>query len=220
MKLKIKFKKKKLLNRALTHRSYLNENKSSDLEHNERLEFLGDAVLELVVTEHLYQSYNSPEGEMTAWRAALVNTDMLAKKAKELELESDLLLSKGEAKSTGKARNVILANAFEAVIGAIYLDQGYDGAKKFIQKNILKELPKILEKKLYIDAKSKFQEQAQEKTGITPVYKVVKEWGLDHKKNFEIGVFLGEELVAKAVGRSKQEAQQKAAEAGLKKKKW
>lgn len=220
LNLNLKFKNQNLLKQALTHRSYLNENSNFELDHNERLEFLGDAVLELVVTEYLYQNYKNPEGELTSWRAALVNAEMLSKKAKELGLNSEILLSKGEAKDTGKGRNYILANALEALIGAIYLDQGYETTKKFVKENILIELPSILENKLYLDAKSQFQERAQEEVNITPEYKVLKEWGPDHDKKFKIGVYLGPEMVATAIGLSKQEAQQKAAEKALKEKNW
>lgn len=220
LNLNLKFKNQNLLKQALTHRSYLNENSNFELDHNERLEFLGDAVLELIVTEYLYQNYKNPEGELTSWRAALVNADMLSKKAKKLGLNSEILLSKGEAKDIGKGRNYILANALEALIGAIYLDQGYETAKKFIQENILIELPSILENKLYLDAKSQFQERAQEEVNITPEYKVLKEWGPDHDKKFKIGVYLNVDLVASAIGSNKQEAQQKAAEKALKEKNW
>ena len=216
----LKFKNPDLLKQALTHRSYLNENPNFGLDHNERLEFLGDAVLELVVTEYLYQNYKNPEGELTSWRAALVNAEMLSKKAKKLGLNDEILLSRGEAKDTGKARDYILANALEALIGAIYLDGGYEIAKKFINENILIELPSVLENKLYLDAKSQFQERAQEEVNITPEYKVLKEWGPDHDKKFKIGVYLNTELVAVAIGSSKQEAQQKAAEKALKAKDW
>lgn len=220
MNLELKFKNKKLLKQALTHRSYLNENKSPGLEHNERLEFLGDAVLELIVTEYLHNNYKNPEGELTAWRASLVNTDMLAKKAKQIKLENKILLSHGEKQDQGKARKAILANAFEAIIGALYLDQGYKHAQKFISETILPELPEILEKKLYIDSKSLFQEKAQEKVDITPNYKTIKAWGPDHTKKFEIGVYLQNKLIAKAIGSSKQEAQEKAAQKALEKKQW
>jgi len=220
LNLDLKFKNPDLLKQALTHRSYLNENPNFGLDHNERLEFLGDAVLELVVTEYLYQNYKNPEGELTSWRAALVNAEMLSKKAKKLGLNDEILLSRGEAKDTGKARDYILANALEALIGAIYLDGGYEIAKKFINENILIELPSVLENKLYLDAKSQFQERAQEEVNITPEYKVLKEWGPDHDKKFKIGVYLNTELVAVAIGSSKQEAQQKAAEKALKAKDW
>jgi ribonuclease III len=219
-KIGINFKNKNLLLTALTHRSYLNENPSWKLDHNERLEFLGDAVLELVVTEDLYVKYQNPEGELTNWRAALVNATMLAQLSAEFNLNDYIFMSRGEAKDTGRARQYILANAMEALIGAIYLDQGYDVTAGFIQKYILKELPRIIENNLYRDAKSLFQEQAQEKVGITPSYEVLNEWGPDHARQFKVGIFLGKELVAEGEGPSKQEAQQVAAEAALKKKGW
>ncbi len=212
-----------LLQQALTHRSYLNEHRSYKLEHNERLEFLGDAVLELVVTEYLYKNYPNPEGELTNWRAALVNGEMLAKISKKLGVEEFLLMSKGEAKDLGKARMYLLANAFEAIIGSIYLDQkerGYDAAKDFILKNVVSELPEIIEKRLYMDPKSWFQEKAQEETGITPSYRVVEESGPDHDKRFIVGVYLNDKLIATGEGLSKQEAQRNAAAAGLETKGW
>lgn len=219
--IKISFKNLDLLKQALVHRSYINEHPDFELNHNERLEFLGDAVLELVVTEYLYDNYDNPEGELTNWRAALVNGKNLAEMAHKIKLLDYLFLSRGESKDTNqKAKNYILANAMEALIGAIYLDQGWEGAKNFIIKNILKRLPEILEKKLYVDAKSRFQEEAQEKTGITPSYQVLEESGPDHNKKFVIGVYLEEELVAQGKGSSKQEAQMKAAEAGLETKNW
>ena len=217
-KLNLKFKNKDLLTQAFVHRSYLNENSDFHLHHNERLEFLGDAVLELVVTEDLYQNYpKKPEGELTNWRAALVNSKILSVIAQELEFGDFMLLSKGQSKEAGKARKYILANAFEAIIGAIYLDIGYDAAKQFIKKNLMKELPEIIEKGLYKDAKSRFQEEAQEKTSITPSYKVLKEWGPDHVKHFVIGVFLEKKLIAKGEGSSKQEAEEEAARNALEK---
>jgi len=219
-KIKIEFNDKDLLKQSLVHRSYLNENPGFNLKDNERLEFLGDAVLEMVVTQYLYDNYPNPEGELTNWRASLVNSKMLAKVANQLKLNNDLLLSKGESKDVGRARQYILANAVEALIGAIYLDQGYEKSCEFIKREIIKELPEIIEKKLYHDPKSLFQEKAQEKTGITPSYEVIREWGPDHAKNFIIGVYLGEKLIAQGQGISKQEAQEKAAMAGLKKKKW
>ena len=215
-KLSLKFKNKDLLTQAFVHRSYLNENPDFHLHHNERLEFLGDAVLELVVTEELYLSYpKKSEGELTNWRAALVNSKILSRIAKESSFSDFLLLSKGQSKETGKARRYILANAFEAIIGAIYLDQGYEVSKKFIKKYLMKELPNIIEKGLYIDAKSRFQEQAQDKEGVTPTYKVLKEWGPDHAKSFIIGVYLEKELIAKGEGSSKQEAEEQAAKNAL-----
>ena len=219
-KIGFKFKNKDLLLTALTHRSYLNENTAWKLDHNERLEFLGDAVLELVVTEYLYKNYPNPEGEMTNWRAALVNAVILSKITGEFDLNDYILLSRGEAKDTGRARQYILANAIEALIGAMYLDGGYEPCEKFIKKFVLKELPGIIEKRLYRDAKSLFQEMAQEHVGITPTYEVLEEWGPDHAKNFRIGVFLEKELAGQGQGPSKQEAQQSAAEDALAKKGW
>jgi len=216
----IKFKNQDLLRQAFVHRSYLNEHPKCGLEHNERLEFLGDAVLELAVTRHLYENYPNPEGELTIWRAALVNSKMLSKIATELGFNEYLLLSKGESRDTGRARQFILANTFEAVVGAIYLDQGFEKAEEFIKRNLIKELPIILEKKLYHDPKSRFQEEAQDKMGITPTYEVLGESGPDHAKHFIVGVFLGEKMIAKGEGPSKQSAQEKAAEAGIKKKGW
>jgi len=220
-KLGLIFKNKDLLIQAFCHRSYLNENLGFRLPHNERLEFLGDAVLELVVTEYLYQNYpEKSEGELTNWRAALVNAKELAIVARNLDFNDYLLLSKGEAKEIGKARQYILANTFEALIGAIYLDQGYQACQDFIKRNLIKELPKIVEAGLFKDAKSRFQEEAQERVGITPIYQVLEEWGPDHAKHFIIGVFLSEELVAKGEGSSKQEAEEEAAKNALEIKDW
>jgi len=220
-KLKLKFKNKDLLIQAFCHRSFLNENPDFYLEHNERLEFLGDAVLELVVTEELYKKYpKKPEGELTNWRAALVNAKQLAEVAKELGLNDFLLLSRGETKEIGKARQYIMANTFESLIGALYLDRGYKICQDFIKKHLILKLPEILEKGLFRDSKSRFQEQAQERVGITPTYKVLKEWGPDHAKNFVIGIFLDKELVAQGEGSSKQEAEEQAARHGLETKNW
>ncbi|HEY4512363.1 MAG TPA: ribonuclease III [Candidatus Paceibacterota bacterium] len=217
----INFKDKALLKQAFTHRSYLNENKSLGIEHNERLEFLGDAVLELVTTDYLFQKYpKKPEGDLTALRSALVNSVMLAGISTELGLNNYLLLSRGEAKDTGRARQYILANTFESVVGAIYMDQGYEAAEKFIAKVLLPKTKEIEEKKLWIDAKSFFQEKAQEKTGITPSYKTHKEHGPDHDREFTTGLYLGDTLIAEGVGKSKQEAEQDAARVGLEKKGW
>ncbi len=216
----VNFKNEDLLRQALTHRSYLNETPNFYLDHNERLEFLGDAVLELVVTEYLYNNYKNPEGDLTSWRAALVNSRMLAKISQEVGMNDFLLLSKGEAKDTGRAREYILANAMEATIGAVYLDSGYDTASKFVGTHILSHLPEILEKELYRDPKSRFQEEAQERVGITPTYEVLSEKGPDHAKNFSVGVFLEKELVSKGEGSSKQEAQEKAAGKALDMKGW
>jgi len=220
-KLDIKFKNKNLLKQAFTHRSYLNENPKSKIEHNERLEFLGDAVIELVVTEYLYKEYpEKPEGELTNWRAALVNAKMLSGVAAELGFNDFLLLSRGESKEFGKARMYILANAFEAFLGAMYLDLGLESCQAFIKKYLLKKLTEIIKEGLYKDAKSKFQEEAQERVAITPTYKVLKEWGPDHNKKFVVGVYLNQELVAEGEGSSKQEAEEVAATLALKLKKW
>ncbi|MDP1538689.1 MAG: ribonuclease III [bacterium] len=220
-KLGLKFKKKDLLIQAFCHRSYLNENPNSNLENNERLEFLGDAVLELIVTEYLFEKYpKKSEGELTNWRAALVNAKMLSETAHELGFNDYLLLSKGEKKEIGKARQYILANTLEALIGAAYLDSGYKKCRDFIKKNLIAKLPEIIEKGLFKDAKSCFQEEAQERTGITPTYKVMKEWGPDHSKHFIIGVFLNSELVAEGEGSSKQEAEVEAAKNALETKGW
>jgi len=219
-KLGVVFKNKDLLRQALVHRSFINENPESGFENNERLEFLGDAVLELIVTEYLYLNYKNPEGELTAWRAALVNAKKLAEIADSLDLNDFLMLSRGEAKDNGRARQYILANALEAVIGAIYLDSGFEKSKEFIEKNIINHLPTILATGAYRDSKSIFQEEAQERVGITPSYDVLDEWGPDHAKHFKVGVFLDKELVAEGEGVSKQEAQQKAAAEALKIKGW
>lgn len=219
-KLGASFKNKDLLTQAFVHRSYLNENPKFGIDHNERLEFLGDAVLELVVTEYLYNNYPNPEGDLTAWRAALVNAKTLAKIAEEVDLNQYLYLSRGEAKDTGKARQVILANALEALLGAIYLDQGYGAADKFIGKYILPKLSAIIKEQSYRDSKSTFQEIAQDKKGVTPRYSVIKEWGPDHAKNFQIGAFLNDELIGAGEGVSKQDAEQEAAKNALEKMGW
>ncbi len=220
-KLNLKFKNKDLLVQSFVHRSYLNENPKLKLFHNERLEFLGDAVLEQVVTEYLFLKYpQKMEGDLTSWRAALVNAKILAETARNLGFNDFLLLSQGEEKEKGKARHYILANTFEAFIGSLYLDQGLGACKKFIKKHLLKELPLIIKEKLFKDAKSLFQEKAQEKLGITPAYKVLKESGPDHSKNFIIGVFLSKDLIASGQGSSKQEAEEKAARKALKVKNW
>lgn len=217
----INFKDKNLLKQAFVHRSYLNENPALQLEHNERLEFLGDAVLELVVTEYLYNKYpQKPEGEMTALRAALVNAVTLSAAAGELNMGDFMLLSKGESKSGGKARQYILANAFEAFIGAVYLDGGYKKSEVFLKDFLLPKLDGIIKNKSWVDAKSLFQEKAQEMESITPSYKVLKETGPDHEKVFTVGVFLGEKMAAEGAGASKQEAEQEAARAALEKKNW
>ncbi len=204
------------------HRSYLNEHPDFRMGHNERLEFLGDAVLEIVVTEYLYLSFvDTPEGDLTNWRASLVNAKMLYEVASELGIEDYLYLSKGESRDKNKkSRQFILANAVEAIIGAIYLDQGIEIAKKFILKNVVSKLDDILRNQTYLDPKSTFQEKAQEHKGITPHYEILEEKGPDHAKIFTVGLYLEEEMVATGVGSSKQEAQVDAAANGLKKMDW
>jgi len=219
-KLGVEFSKPDLLKQAFIHRSYLNENRNCPLDHNERLEFLGDAVMELVVTEHLYLNYPNPEGELTNWRSSLVNGRMISKVAKRLGFEDYLYLSRGEKKDTGRARDLILANCFESVIGAIYIEKGYEASQKFIQKNLLTELPGIIKEKLFIDPKSSFQEISQEKKGITPTYEVLDEAGPDHDKHFKVGAFIDNDQVGTGEGPSKQVAQTKAAEDALKNQKW
>ena len=220
-KIGVKFKTQEYLIQAFIHRSFLNEHRDFPLGHNERLEFLGDAVLELVVTEYLFNEYLNPEGELTNWRAALVNAKMLATVAHDIDFENYLFLSHGEAKDAGtKAREYILANAMESLIGAIYMDQGYDMAKQFVTRWIITKLPYVLENGLYMDAKSRFQESSQEIEGATPTYKVMDESGPDHDKKFMVGVYLNKELIAEGYGTSKQEAQTDAAENALKIKKW
>lgn len=210
-----------LLRSALTHRSYLNEHREADWAHNERLEFLGDAVLELVITDFLFNKYpEKPEGELTAVRAALVNTVSLAAASSVLGVNEYLLMSKGEAKDSGRARQYILANAFEAIIGALYLDQGYEAAKNFIATQLFSKTEEIVEKRLWQDAKSRFQELAQEHQSVTPVYETLSQTGPDHDRVFTIGVFLRKEKIAEGSGRSKQEAEQAAAEAALAIKQW
>lgn len=220
-KLNIEFNDVNYLVKAFTHRSFLNENRNSGLEHNERLEFLGDAVLELVVTDFLFKKYpKKPEGEMTALRSALVNAVTLSKVAEVMELNDYLLLSKGEAKDEGRARQYILANVIEALIGAIYLDKGYDTAKEFIDKNINILIDEVIENKKFIDSKSLFQEMSQEHMSVTPRYDLIKETGPDHNKIFTVGVFLGDIHIASGEGKSKQEAETQAAYKGLIAKKW
>lgn len=214
------FSEKELLQTALTHRSYINEHRGYALPQNERLEFLGDAVLELVVTEYLYHNYKNPEGELTAWRAALVRGEMLARVSRELGVEDHLLMSRGEAKDTGRAREYLLANACEAIIGALYLDKGYEDAKEFVLKHIVSHIEEVFDKKLFRDPKSHFQEVAQERVSITPSYREHTANGPDHDKVFVVGAYLGDELVATGEGPSKQEAQRNAAKSALKKKGW
>lgn len=220
-KIKIVFKNKNLLQQAFIHRSFINENPATKLSHNERLEFLGDAVLELIVTDFLYKKYpNYTEGELTALRSALVNAVIISEIATGLGMNDYLLLSKGEAKDSGKARSYILANTYEAYIGALYLDQGIEVADKFVHKSLLPKTEEIVSKKLWRDAKSLVQEKAQEFVNVTPAYKVLSESGPDHDKHFTVGIFFGTNLIAEGKGHSKQEAEQSAALAALKEKNW
>lgn len=209
-KLGIEFHDINLLITALTHRSYVNEHKDST-EHNERLEFLGDAVLELVSSDFLFHKYSQPEGIMTAWRAALVNTEANAAAGERLGYQSLVRLSRGEKNGSERAMHVILADCYEAIIGAIYLDQGYATAEKFIQKNSLVHIDEIIESESWRDAKSFLQVLSQHIDNVTPVYRVIKEEGPDHDKTFTLGVFINDHLKATGVGHSKQEAQVKAA---------
>ena len=218
---RVVFKDKNLLKQAFIHRSYINENPGSNLSHNERLEFLGDAVLELVVTDFLYKKYpNYTEGELTAIRSALVNAIIISEVALQVGMNDYLLLSKGEAKDNGKARQYILANTYEAYVGAVYLDQGYNVVNKFVTATLLPHTEEIVAKKLWRDAKSLVQEKAQEFVGVTPAYKVLHESGPDHDKHFTVGILFGPNLIAEGKGKSKQEAEQKAAEMALKVKNW
>lgn len=215
------FRDARLIEQAFTHRSYLNENREKGREHNERLEFLGDAVLELVVTEFLFSKYpEKPEGELTAYRAALVNTVSICEAAVALGMNEYLLLSRGESRDTGRARQIILANAFEALIGAIYLDSGYDAAKTFIASQLFHKTDEVVSKRLWQDAKSKLQEIAQEKLRVTPLYQLLDQSGPDHDRTFVVGAYIGQEKVATGEGRSKQEAEQDAAQKALAAKKW
>ena len=217
----VKFKNKDLLKQAFIHRSYINENRSLALGHNERMEFLGDAVLELVITDFLYKRFNdSTEGELTSLRSALVNADTCSKVAQTLGVNEFLHLSKGETKDTGRARQYILANTLEAIIGAIYLDLGYEIAKEFILSHIASLTDEIVKDKTWIDAKSLLQERAQEEIGITPNYKVVRESGPDHDKHFTVSVYVGKELYGEGDGKSKQDAEQSAARSALESKGW
>jgi ribonuclease-3 len=217
----VTFTDRTLLLSATTHRSYLNEHREATQEHNERLEFLGDAVLELVVTDFLFRKYpEKPEGELTAIRAALVNTNSLSAASDVLGFNAFMLMSKGEAKDTGRARQYILANAFEAVIGAIYLDQGYEAAETFIAGQLFAKTDEIVAKRLWQDPKSRFQELAQEHAGVTPTYELLTQEGPDHDRVFTVGVFLRREQVAEGTGRSKQEAEQDAAEKAITQKGW
>lgn len=219
-KININFKNKSLLKQAFTHRSYINENPEAG-EHNERLEFLGDAVLELVITRHLFDKYpGKTEGELTSYRSGLVNTNALSEASSGLGMNDFLLLSKGESKDVGRARQYILADTFEALIGAIYLDSGYDVVYNFIAENIFSHIDDMVSKKLWKDAKSLLQEKAQDTEGITPRYKLIKEYGPDHLKRFIVGIYIGDEIIGEGEGLSKQEAEQSAALDGLKKRGW
>lgn len=219
-KIGIKDNETKELDQVFIHRSYVNEHRSEKVESNERMEFLGDAVLELVTTEYLYLNFDRPEGELTNWRSALVKGPTLAKVAKQLNLGKYLKLSNGEENSGGREKDYLLANTFEALIGYIYLKGGYAKAQIFIHKHLLVLLQEILEKKLHIDSKSFFQEVSQEKLGITPNYDVLGESGPDHKKTFTMGVYLDGKLIAKGEGNNKQAAEQDAAKNAIAKKKW
>jgi ribonuclease III len=219
--LNLNFKNKDLLVQAFVHRSFLNEHPNFGLHNNERLEFLGDAILEYVVTERLFLSYpDRAEGELTSWRAALVNSKILSRIAKKLKFDNFLLLSQGELREISKARKYILADTIEAFIGSLYLDQGITACKNLIEDNLMRELDKIIKEKLFKDAKSSFQEEAQDKKGITPEYEVLEEKGPDHAKIFTVGVFLNKNLIAKGKGFSKQEAEEDAAKKALKTMKW
>lgn len=220
-KIDITFRDQSILETAFTHRSYLNEHRDEVDEHNERLEFLGDAVLELVVTDYLFRKYpDHPEGDLTAFRAGLVNTTTLSRVATKLGINDFLRLSKGEAKDTGRARQYILANTFEAIVGAIYLDQEYDAAQDFIARVLFPLADNIVDNKLWQDAKSRLQELAQEHLSVTPTYTVLSEKGPDHDRRFMVGVVLGEEQIATGEGMSKQEAEQEAAQKAIEAKGW
>jgi ribonuclease-3 len=216
----VPFKNLELLEEALTHRSYLNEHKSAKA-HNERLEFLGDAVLELAVTRFLFDKFPlKPEGDLTSYRAALVNTVSISEIAEQLGVNDMLLLSRGERRDTGRARQIILADAFEAVLGALYLDQGYDTAEAFLAKHLYPKIDDVVKNRTYQDAKSLFQEKAQDTYGVTPHYKTVSEEGPDHARTFVVAAFIGDKEIARGEGKSKQEAEQAAAKAGIDKKGW
>lgn len=214
-RLGVKFKDEQLLRQALVHRSYLNEHRDFELPHNERLEFLGDAVLELIVTDHLYRTYENPEGELTSWRSALVRGEHLAIVAEELGIGQALQMSKGEEKSGGRNREALLANAFEAVLGALYLDQGYDPSKELVHRLLIPRLPNIIKQNLHRDAKSQLQEMVQERHGVTPRYDVSASSGPDHDKRFTVSVAVDGKKLAEGDGTSKQSAEQAAAQAAL-----
>lgn len=214
-RLGVSFRDKALLQMAFTHRSFLNEARRPGLQHNERLEFLGDAVIEIVVTEYLYKTRDGSEGELTAIRAALVCADMLTRIAQEFGFDDFLLLSRGEAQDKGRGRILILASTFEAFVGALYLDQGHEAATEFLKRILLSRLNEVIEKKLYRDAKNDFQDITQETSGSTPTYQVLRAWGPDHDKTFTVGVFLDNRLVGKGTGKSKREAETTAAKIAL-----
>ena len=211
------FKQKQLLQQAFTRSSYVNEHKNSTHEHNERLEYLGDAVLELVTSDFLYRNYNQPEGVMTAWRSALVRTESIGDAGMKLGYAPLVRLSHGEKMGLERAHAVIMADCFEAVIGAIYLDQGYDTAKAFIEKHILSKIDEIIESDSWRDAKSYFQELAQKAINMTPTYRTIKDEGPDHDKTFTVAVYIGKKIYGTGVGHSKQDAQTAAAREGIKK---
>ncbi len=214
-KLGFEYKNIDYLITALTHRSYVNEHKKSVNEHNERLEFLGDAVLELVVTDYLYNNFTEPEGILTSWRASLVRTESIGEAGEALGYEPLLRMSRGEKNGSRRARQQILANAFEAVIGSVYLERGYEDAARFIEKHILSKLEGILQSGSWRDPKSQLQEVSQRIDNQTPVYKVLEEVGPDHDKTFTLGAFVGAKLMGQGSGPSKQAAQQEAAKAAL-----
>ena len=216
-KIEVKFINLEYLQTALTHRSYLNENRGYKLPHNERLEFLGDAVLEMAITKYLYQNYQNPEGELTNLRSSLVNYRILAEIARGLGIEEYILLSRGESKDTGRARQVILANTMESLIGAIYLDQGMEAADKFIGSFVLAKLPEIMHSQAYLDPKSRLQEIIQERLAVTPVYKVLSDSGPDHAKTFIVGAYIDDRFIGEGKGPSKQEAEVAAAKDALEK---
>ncbi len=217
----LNFKNKNLLKQAFIHRSFINENPDVGVSHNERLEFLGDAVLELVTTEELFHRYpEKPEGDLTAIRAALVNTVSISEAATDLGMNDYLLLSKGESRDKGKAREYILANTFESMIGAIYVDGGYEPAQGFVSRALFGKIDRIVKQKLWRDPKSLVQEKAQEILGVTPRYEVVEESGPDHDKNFTIGIYFGNDLIAKGLGKSKQEGEQEAAKEAISIRNW
>ena len=214
--LNVKIKDENLYIVAFTHRSYLNEHPKYENPSNERLEFLGDAVLQVISSEYLYHKYpHAPEGDLTNYRAAIVNTQSIGAEAKRLGYGEFLLLSKGEEATGGRDREYILANTFESVLGAMYMENGMDACVAFVTKELLYKVEEIVKSESYKDAKSKFQEMAQDKLNVTPVYKVMESWGLDHEKTFKIGVFIEDEQFGEGEGRSKQKAEQVAAKAAI-----